>query len=143
MKACFICISLLFFSASSYSTQLDDSDLTLEQSDVIDGELLVVNADSELSLELDAKITHEAAKGSDANLETIFQIEYELMAIASSDRKLYLVSRLNELKQHLLAKADNVRFLDIEKITKLKGSRDQSQKEASSLTADLNQIRQF
>ena len=75
MKTYLICISLFVFSAASYSTQLDDSDLTLEQSDVIDGGLLVVNADSELSLELDAKITHEAAKGSDANLETIFQIE--------------------------------------------------------------------
>ena len=133
MKTYLICISLFFFSASSYSTQLDDSDLTLEQSDVIDGDLLVVNADSELSLELDAKITHEAAKGSDANLETIFQIEYELTAIASSDRKLYLVSRLNELKQHLLAKADNVRFLDIEKNNPVKRqSRPKSKRSAVS-----------
>ena len=68
--------------------QLDDSVLTSESTDGTDRDLSVVNADSESTLKLDAKITQEAANGSGENLETIFQIEYELMANASSDRQL-------------------------------------------------------
>ena len=78
----------IFFSVSFYSTQLDDSVLTSESTDGIDRDLSVVNADPESTTKLDAKITHEAANGSGENLETIFQIEYELMANASSDRQL-------------------------------------------------------
>lgn len=88
IKIYLICILLIFFSVSFYSTQLDDSVLTSESTDGIDRDLSVVNADSESTLKLDAKITHEAANGSGENLETIFQIEYELMANASSDRQL-------------------------------------------------------
>jgi hypothetical protein len=113
MKTYLIFILLIFFSVSSYSKQLEHSVLMAVPIDSIDRDLSVVTADSELSLVLDAKITHEAAKGSDANLEAIFQIEYELMAIASSDRQLYLMSRLNELKQHLLAKVEDGKAIDI------------------------------
>ena len=87
-----------FFSVSSYSAQLGESALTSEPAEVIDRDLSVVSADSESILKLDAKITHEAANGSGENLETIFQIEYELMANAISDRQLYLVSRFYQLK---------------------------------------------
>tara|TARA_B110000977_G_C10969373_1_gene451727 strand:+ start:692 stop:982 length:291 start_codon:yes stop_codon:yes gene_type:complete len=87
-----------FFSVSSYSAQLGESALTSEPAEVIDRDLSVVSADSESILKLDAKITHEAAKCNGANLETTFQIKYELMANAISDRQLYLVSRFYQLK---------------------------------------------
>ena len=87
-----------FFSVSSYSAQLGESALTSEPTEGIDRDPSVVSADSKSILKLDAKITHEAAKGNGANLETTFQIKYELMANAISDRQLYLVSRLYQLK---------------------------------------------
>ena len=81
--------------------------LSAEPADVTDRELSIVTAYSELELELDARITYEMTPGVGANLATILQIEQELIASSISERKLYLLSRVNELKQHLLAIGDD------------------------------------
>ncbi|MBT5796018.1 MAG: hypothetical protein HOI09_01410, partial [Porticoccaceae bacterium] len=103
MKTYLICISLFFFSAASYSTQLDDSDLTLEPTDSIDSELPVLSDLSKLELELDARITYEAARGS-ANLDALMLIEHELIASSISETNPVLLSRILQLKYLALDK---------------------------------------
>ena len=103
MKTYFICISLFFFSASSYSTQLDESVLTIEPTDSIDSELPVHSDLSKLELELDARITYEAARGS-ANLDALMLIEHELIASSISETNPVLLSRILQLKYLALDK---------------------------------------
>jgi hypothetical protein len=63
-----------------------------------DRELSDITALSKLESELDARITYEVDKGSDANLENILLIEHELIASSIHKSNPDLVSRILELK---------------------------------------------
>ena len=74
MKTYLTFLLLISFSIPSYSSEVAYSDL-------------------------DARITYEMAKGGGVDLESILLIEQELMASSMDGNTLYLVSRLNELKE--------------------------------------------
>ena len=76
--------------------------LSAEPADVTDRELSIVTAYSELELELDARITYEVTKGSDANLENILQIEQQLIASSGHKSNPDLLTRTLKLKHSIL-----------------------------------------
>jgi hypothetical protein len=77
--------------------------LAAEPVDVLVGELSSVTAYSELELELYSRITYKTIKVDDAILETISQIEQEIMARSIDKKNLDLLSRILELKHSVLA----------------------------------------
>ena len=73
-----------------------------------DKELPVIIELSKLQLELDARITYEVAKGSDAKLENVLRIEQELIASSGDKSNPSLLSRTLTLKHSILTlKAGN------------------------------------
>jgi hypothetical protein len=73
-----------------------------------DRELPVITVLSKLELELDARITYEVAKGSDAKLENVLRIEQELIASSGDKSNPSLLSRTLTLKHSILTlKAGN------------------------------------
>ena len=73
-----------------------------------DRELPVITELSKLELELDARITYEVAKGSDAKLENVLRIEQELIARSGVKSNPILLSRTLTLKHSIMTlKAGN------------------------------------
>ena len=125
MKTYLICISLFFFSAASYSTQLDDSDLTLEPTDSIDSELadgsltygeLIINGESKKEVFLSTYVCHPSMANNELSGPTV--TTYLAKWIQSQPRKYtyriifipetigsicYLSRNLNTMKENIVA----------------------------------------
>ena len=94
--------------------------LSAEPADVTDRELSIVTAYSELELELDARITYEVTKVSDANLENVLRIEQELIASSIHESNPDLLARILQLKHSALDREANGTVLNSQKAYRAK-----------------------
>ena len=81
----------------------------------------ISSSSEEAYADLDARITYEMAKDGGIDLESILLIEQELMASSIDGKTLYLVARVNELKEHLLATEDDGKVALAQKNNQPKG----------------------
>ena len=85
-----------------------------------DRELPVITELSNLELELDARITYEVAKGSDAKLENVLRIEQELIASSIHESNPDLLARILQLKHSALDREANGTVLNSQKAYRAK-----------------------